>query len=837
VISEFLDRLPFPITDPVLVFGMVMLIIFTAPLLFRRFKIPGIIGLILFGAIVGPSAIGLLERDATMVLLGTVGLIYLMFMAGLSIDLNQFNKLRTRSLVFGLFSFFLPQMMALAAGLYLLGYSMESSLLLGSIVGSHTLLAYPLARRLGIAKNKAVTMAMGGSIVTDLISLIVLAVVMASLGGELDGLFWFKFVAMMFLFGAAVLYVLPRIGRWFFRNVQNDASTEYAFLLCCLFISAALAQAIGLAPIIGAFLAGLALNNLVPENSTSMLRIQFVGDALLVPFFLISVGMLVDFGVLFSSLEVWIYTLVFTSLVLVGKVAAAWIIRWIFKYSKTEFGVVAGLTTPQAAATLAVTLVGFEVGLFSQNAVNAVIVMILITCIIGPMLVENYGRKLAVEDEEDDLLGPAVGHHRILVPLANPSTATALIDLAMMMRDPASTEPLHPLIVARDGDDVQAQVANSEKMLGHAVIHATAANIPVLPVTRVDLNIASGIVRAIKELRISAIVIGWNGQVSTQQRIFGSVLDQLMTESNQLLLVSKLEKPVNTNTRLVIIIPPLVEREVGFASALRSMKFLSSQIGAPITIHTITDCVKRVMDVNKTIKPDLDIKVQSYSNWNDMMVGIRSRLNSDDLCVLFNVRESAIGWQPGLNKLPRSLATMRPDMNLIVAYPAENKMDSGLVKPILSGHSLHNILEPEYCTLGLEGNSISQAVHQMMSRFWQDRVDTLEDLKSSVLQSVRDHDPELTRGVLLLHAHSNSIGSTMLLMGIHPEGLSLSELDHRIHVLFVLLSPVDRSPQQHLQNLASIARLVRSDDIVNELIRMKDASDLSAFLEVEVQAV
>lgn len=835
MISTFLDRLPFPITDPVLVFGMVMLIIFTAPLLFRRYKIPGIIGLILFGAIAGPSAIGLLERDATMVLLGTVGLIYLMFMAGLSIDLNQFNKLRTRSLVFGLFSFFLPQLMALVVGLYLLGYSMESTLLLGSIVGSHTLLAYPLARRLGIAKNKAVTMAMGGSIVTDLISLVVLAVVMASIGGELDGIFWFKFVSMLLLFGASVLYVLPRVGRWFFRTVQNDSSTEYAFLLCCLFISAAVAQAIGLAPIIGAFLAGLALNSLVPENSTSMLRIQFVGDALLVPFFLISVGMLVDFSVLLSSFEVWIYAFVFTSLVLVGKVGAAWIIRAIFKYSKTEFGVVAGLTTPQAAATLAVTLVGFEAGLFSQNAVNAVIVMILITCIIGPILVENYGRKLAVEDEDDDLMGPSIGHHRILVPLSNPSTATALIDLAMMIRDPSSLEPLHPLIVARDGDDVQAQVANSEKMLGHAVIHATAANIPVLPVTRVDLNIASGIERAIKELRISAIVIGWNGQVSTQQRIFGSVLDQLMAETNQLLLVSKLEKPINTNTRIFAIIPPLVEREVGFSSALRSMKFLSNQIGAPITIHTVSECVKRILDLNKTVKPDLDVKVQSYSNWNDMMVGIRSRLNSDDLCVLFNVRESAVGWQPGLNKLPRSLAAMRPDMNLIIAYPAENKMDAGLLKPILNGHSLHKILEPANCTLGLDGTSTSQAVHQMMARFWPDNVDMFEELKSLVLQSVRDHDPELTRGILLLHAHSHTIDSTMLLMGIHPDGLSMSELDHRIHVLFILLSPVDRSPQQHLQNLASIARLVRSDDIVDDLIRMKDKSDLSAFLEVETQ--
>jgi mannitol/fructose-specific phosphotransferase system IIA component (Ntr-type) len=337
----------------------------------------------------------------------------------------------------------------------------------------------------------------------------------------------------------------------------------------------------------------------------------------------------------------------------------------------------------------------------------------------------------------------------------------------------------------------------------------------------------------VKELRISAIVIGWNGQVSTQQRIFGSVLDQLLADTNQFLLVSKLEKPINTNSRLIIILPPLVEREVGFASALRSMKFLSNQLGAPIIIHTVNDCVKRVVDVNKTIKPDVEVKIQAYSSWSDMMVGIRSRLHSDDLCVLFNVRESAVGWQPGLNRLPRSLAAMRPDMNLVVAYPAENKMDAGLIKPILSGHSLHNILEPENCTLGLEGNSISQAVHQMMSRFWPDRVDTLEELKTAVLQSVRDHDPELTRGVLLLHAHSDKINRTMLLMGIHPDGLSMAELDHRIHVLFILLSPVDRSPQQHLQNLANIARLVSSDDIVEQLIKMKDTSDLSKFLELE----
>lgn len=692
--EELYRQLPFPITDPVLVFGLVMIIIFTAPLLFRRFKVPGIIGLILFGAFVGPSALGLLERDATIILLGTVGLIYLMFMAGLSIDLSEFRKMRGRSAAFGLLTFIIPQMLALGVGLHLLGYSFETSLLLGCIVGTHTLLAYPLARRLGITKNKAVTMALGGSIVSDLVALTLLAVVMASLGGDLNKWFWIKFSSSMLLYGVAIIFFLPRIGRWFFRNVQNDSSTEYAFLLSCLFISAALAQAIGLAPIIGAFLAGLSLNKLIPENSTSMLRIQFVGDALLVPFFLISVGMLVDFKVLFSSLDVWIYTFVFTSLVYVGKISAAKISQWLFSYSKNEFGVISGLTTPQAAATLAVTLVGFEVGLFSQNAVNAVVLMILITCVIGPMLVEKYGRLLAVEEDEIEKT-PEIGHHRFLVPLANPSTAGSLIDLAILIRDPSSKEPLFPLSVARDGDDVQTQVALSEKMLSHAVLHATAANVPAQPVTRLDLNIASGIIRATKELSISAIVIGWNGQVSTQQRIFGSVLDKILSDTHQLLFVCKLERPINTNNRVILIIPPFVERELGFPAALRAIKLLSSQLDAGITVFTLHEHTKRITEINKTIKPDFDIKFETASTWNDLMVMVRSRLNSEDLCVLFNVKEDSIGWQPSLNKLPLTFAELRPDMNLLTVYPSDISANYNTSMPSHADQSLKKASDAE----------------------------------------------------------------------------------------------------------------------------------------------
>ncbi len=827
--DDLYNQLPFPITDPVLVFGLVMLIIFSAPLLFRRYKIPGIIGLILFGAFVGPSALGLLDRDATIILLGTVGLIYLMFMAGLSIDLNEFKKMRGRSAVFGLFTFLLPQLLAFAVGLHLLNYSLESSLLLGSIVGSHTLLAYPLARRLGITKNKAVTMVLGGSIVSDLVALIVLAVVMASLGGDLNIWFWIKFISSMTLYGVGIIVFLPKLGRWFFRNVQDESSTEYAFLLCCLFISAALAQAIGLAPIIGAFLAGLALNSLIPENSTSMLRIQFVGDALLVPFFLISVGMLVDFQVLFSSLDVWIYAFVFTSIVYVGKISAAKISQWIFSYSKNEFGVISGLTTPQAAATLAVTLVGFEVGLFSQNAVNAVVLMILITCVVGPMLVEKYGRLLAVEEDEVEKT-PEIGHHRFLIPLANPSTASSLIDLAILIRDPSSVEPMFPLIVARDGENVQAQVAQSEKMLGYAVTHLSAASIPVQPVTRVDLNIASGIVRATKELQISAIVIGWNGKVTTQERIFGSILDKILIDTHQLLFVCKLERPINTNNRVILIIPPYVERELGFPAALRAIKLLSSQLDAGITVFTVHENAKRITEINKTIKPDFDIKFETASTWNDLMVMVRSRLNTEDLCVLLNVKEDGIGWQPSLNTLPRTFAELRPDMNLITVYASDISSDYNTSSPSNTDPVIHKLLSPNDCHFDLKASSMSDSVRELLSSQLISENEENNELIDSVLKSAKEGNPAIAKGVYLLHGNDSTLSHPKLLLGIHKDGFQLKDYDHKIHILFILLRPNDRSPQEHLQNLASIARLVRSEEVIERLKKASKASDLPQFM-------
>jgi Kef-type K+ transport system membrane component KefB len=517
-----LESLNLPVSDPVLIVAIVMMIILISPLLFKKLKVPGIVGIIISGTIVGPSLTGLLERDATIILLGTVGLQYLMFMAGLSIDLNQFNRLRNKSIIFGIISFGIPLALAYAVSPYLLGYSIATALLLGSIVGSHTLLAYPIAHRLGITKNSAVTMTMGGTMVTDGLSLAILAIVVGSMEQGVTLSFLGTFGTSVGIFVASSIFILPRLGRWFFRTFPKENDADYVFLVAVLFVNAWLADVAGLAPIIGAFLAGILLNRLVPESSPLMNKVQFVGNALFIPFFLISVGMLVDVSVLYS-LEVWYTALLFTGFVIVGKFLAALISRFVFKLSHAEGMSIFGLSVPQAAATLAVTLIGFDVGLFSELAVNAVVIMILITCLIGPYIVEKFGRQIA-EAESRKQYSKSDAPQRILVPLANPTTAEALMDIAFAMRDKNSPESVFPLTVVRDGSNVEAQVADSEKMLSHAVIYATAAEVPVTPVTGVDMNIANGINRAIKEKRITNVIIGWNGESSARQRILEEFL-------------------------------------------------------------------------------------------------------------------------------------------------------------------------------------------------------------------------------------------------------------------------------------------------------------------------
>jgi Kef-type K+ transport system membrane component KefB len=662
--------LALPFEEPVLIFALVLLIILLAPLLFSRIRVPGIVGLILAGMLVGPYGLNLLLRDASIVLFGTVGLLYIMFLAGLEIDLNDFRKNRNRSLVFGALTFFIPQSVGMLAGRYLLGFGWPATILLASMFASHTLLTYPIASRMGLAKNEAVTVTVGGTIITDTAALLVLAVIAGSVQGELNGAFWLRLVVAFTIFVFIVLWIMPRIGVWFFKTGQGDGSSQYIFVLALVFAAAFLAEVAGVEAIIGAFLAGLALNRLVPHTSPLMNRIEFVGSTLFVPFFLISVGMLVDVRVLFQGTEALLVAGTMIGVACGCKWLAAFFTQKIFGYSAEERGLIFGLSNSQAAATLAAVLVGFNLGLLNEAVLNGTVLMILVTCLISSFATEASSRKLAVVESKGPL-EVSQEQNRILVPIANPVTIEQLMDLAIMIKNPQSREPIFPLVVVQDDEDVQQRVAASYQMLERAIKHVAATETAVQVVSRVDLNVASGIVRAIKELMITEVVIGWNAQMSTQQRVFGSVLDHLLHTSRQMILVSRLVHPLNVAQKIVIVVPPHAELETGFRRWLRTLTSLSKQAGSPLHFFAAQATLNAIEPIIEATKPAVEAASRLFEDWEDFLV-LSREVTTADLLVIISARHGSVSYNKYLDGIPRKLAQYFDTTSFVIVFPEQN---------------------------------------------------------------------------------------------------------------------------------------------------------------------
>jgi Kef-type K+ transport system membrane component KefB len=802
-----------PIRDPVLIFGLT-LVLLLVPLLLGRLRLPSIVGLILVGAIVGPKGLGLLDRSETFVLLGTVGILYLMFLAGLSLDLQQFNRLRERSLLFGLLSFGLPQGAAIVLAGPVLGYELPAALLLGSIVGSHTLLAYPLAHRLGITRLPSVIMATGGTMVTDLLSLLILAIVEATLRGNASTVFWVTFVVLILAYAGVVLVLFPRIGRWFFRTVRNQGDAAFIFVLALLFFSASLASLVRLAPIIGAFLAGLALNRLIPEQSTLMQRLRFTGETLFIPFFLLSVGMLVDLRLLISSLQLWGMALFFTGLVLVFKSLAAFIAGRLFRYSREEVLTVIGLTTPQAAATLAVTLIGFGLNLFDERTVNAVVVMILLTCLIGPSLVAHFGRALALKLASEPQADTGTPPQRILVPLANPQTATELTELALLLRAPTTTEPLYPLTVARPGENEAEQVAQSEQLLGQAVVLAAAADVPVKPLTRIDVNVAQGIARAVREERISTIVMGWDGSSPARTLIFGSILDEVLRETRCEVIVCRLVHPPNTHQRIVVLLPPYLTRDPAFPKALTLLHTLTRATGASLHVLLTQTDREGFSRAAQQHRPPLNYTPVELERWAIVPQKLSELLQENDLLILLTVRNGKLAWRPSLDRLPRLLASRFPTHNFLTLYLAETALEvdrqAELQRRLLTNF---RIVQPQQIT-----ESAQMQLLHILQELLPHNPRGAQELAQQLGDPQAPYAPEAIPGVALYSAHTAHVDELVFAIAYCPTGLILPRTSQPVKMALFLLVPLHETTETYLTLLEASSRLARNPEDLLEML-------------------
>lgn len=662
-LQEFFNQY-LPVKNPVLILSLTLLIILFSPLLFRKFRIPGIIGLILAGVFIGPNSLHIIESTNSFELLSKTGLLYIMFLAGLEIDMQEFKHNRNKSIVFGAITFLVPIIIGYFVCIYIFHFSLWPSILLASMFSTHTLLSYPIVSNMGIVKNRAVQITFGGTIITDSAVLILLGIITNVVTGEINSAFWIRIIVSLSLLLFATLYILPKISKWFFRNIEGQASSQYIYVLAVVFISGFLSELAGVEPIIGAFLAGLGLNKVIPHNSILMNRIVFIGNTLFIPFFLISAGMLVDLKLFFKGTNALIFAGILSVVGIITKYLSAYITSIIYKYNKDERNIIFGLSVSHAAATLAVIKVGFDIGLFDQNVINGTIILILISCLVSSFVSERAARKIAVQ-EKDVSKKTNEKPERILVPVSNPENIQRLIDLALLIKDNKSPEPIYPLSIVEDDADADEKINVVRKVIEGVAEQISSGDRKVEILKKVDLSIVDGIVRTAKAYNITDILMSYKAQ-NSGTNIFGSIADNLLVKSKQSVIISKILQPLNSFKRIIVVLSPNAELENGFYRSALKINTILKQLGNNTVIYGLSSTLKDF----STIVGDKKKNFFEYSEVSGFEeFDATKNPKEDDLFIFLSARQQTVSYDFHVDNMSKALNKNNEFTSFALFYP------------------------------------------------------------------------------------------------------------------------------------------------------------------------
>ena len=656
----------FPITDPTWIFFVVLCIILFAPILLNRFRIPHIIGMLLAGVVVGPYGLDLLQRDSSFQIFGNVGLLYIMFLAGVEIDLGDFNKNKNKSIAFGLFTFSFPFSMGCLACHYILGMEWASAILMASMFSSHTLVSYAIASRFGVTRNLAVNMAVGGTIITDTLSLLVLAVISRLERGESNLQFWCMMVLGMSVFISSVLFFFPRITRFFFRRF-NDQVLQFIFVLALLLLAAIGAHVAGLEGILGAFLAGLVLNRLIPSGSPLMGRLEFVGNALFIPYFLIGVGMLIDVSVFFKGPRALFVAGVMTIVATFGKYMAAWLAQKIFGMKPAERTMLFGLSSAHAAATLAVVMVGYELQLFDESVFNGTFILILITCIISSFAVENSSRNLVLSDDAPLSHAFDKDDEKILIPMVDIHNVENLVQVALLMRNPKLNRGLIGLNVVYDNRS-HKEIEEGRKCLHHAEKIAVSANVLMQTQSRLATNLSNGIIHALRENDASELILGLHRRKSPDDSFFGGVTLGLLGGMSRQIILVRCTMPVNTLRRIHVVVPAKAEFEAGFYRWVDRLARMSGVLGCRILFYANQKTITILEHYISRFYSNLRVEYEQTNGHNDLKL-LTEVVNPDHLLVVVCARRDAISYHPSFEQIPDVLDRFYSNVSRMIIFP------------------------------------------------------------------------------------------------------------------------------------------------------------------------
>ena len=663
----------FPITDPTLIFFVVLLMILLSPIIMGRLRIPHIIGMVLAGVLVGKYGLNILGRDASFELFGRVGLYYIMFLAGLEMDMEGLKKNRNRVMIFGMLTFLVPFAMTYFMGVSLLGYIPLASLLLAAIMASNTLIAYPIVGRYGLTRHTSSTLSVGSSMMALFMALIVMASIVNSFHGNGGILFWLLFILKFVAYCVGLIMVIPRVTRWFLRR-YSDAVMQFIFILAVVFLSAALSDAVGLEGIFGAFMSGLILNRFVPKVSPLMNRIEFTGNALFIPYFLIGVGMLINVRLLFAGSKIlWVvFCIVFFGTL--GKAVAAYLAARIFRLSWLAGHMMFGLTSAHAAGAIAMVMVGrrLEVApgqyLFGDEVLNGIVIMILFTCVISTVITERAAQRLRLQEKEDQNMMKNLDDEKILIPVKYPEYSDNLVTMATLMRNPRLKRELVALNVVYDDVNMRHNQAEGQRLLDHLCHLASASDVPMVTQVRVAANIANGIKHAFKEFQASEILMGLHFHKEINRSFWGEFTRSLYNGLSRQIIVTRILQPLNTIRRIQVAIPSRAEFEPGFYRWLERLARMAGNLECRIAFHGRNETLQLVNEFIRNRFPSVRAEYEEMAHWKDLPT-LGSQVREDHLFVIVTARKGTISYKTAMERLPEELNKFIKGKTIMIIFP------------------------------------------------------------------------------------------------------------------------------------------------------------------------
>ena len=697
--EHLLKEFGLPLQNPVLIFSLMLFIILLSPIVLRKVKIPAIIGLILSGVLIGPMGFGLIGKntmdpEGSVKLFATIGLLYIMFMAGLELDFTQFKKYWTKSLSFGILTFIIPISLGFPLCYWGLKLSPTASLLTASMFATHTLVAYPIISKFGLSKHPAVAIAVGGTILTDTAVLIILAIISSSTKGDLDFSFWLRLGTSLTIFSLIMFLIIPKIARWFFSKLDSEKSSQYIFVLSIIFFSAFLAEVAGVEHIIGAFVAGLVLNKLIPHNSILMNRIDFIGNSLFIPFFLISVGMVVDYRAFFQGNWPLIIAGVLTTFAIFSKWLAAFTTAFVFRLKNTERNIIFGLSTSHAAATLAIIMVGYNTilnqkeidaaklvnvvlepnRLLDANVLNGTILLILITCMVASFITETAGKKLLAElseDSEDGQNETRLRNQHVLVSMNELKGNETLLDFAAVISDLRVINPISVVSVHPNNEDAERTIRKSRKSLEEIMKHFAGHEMKINTIATIDMNLSSGISRVSKELVVDLVMLNDSRKLTVLQRLIGDDRQHLLDVCEKSIFFCQLDKPSINYRKIVLVTPLLAELDPAFSLWAERVLRAAKELKIDIKLFGTNNTFDRLIKVGEANNLECTIDHKEIETLDDFF--LKATKNTDDLIIVCAARIGSVSYTSEFDGFLLRVEKAYPNNDSVIIYPGQVK--------------------------------------------------------------------------------------------------------------------------------------------------------------------